>query len=219
VSGERQWTFPLKTRWWEAPATSAGRVFAGSTDGTLSALDAATGRVAWQTPMGGEITTTITRHDASLYLGPIDGRLHRVESESGKIASSQQLDTTQRPRSVPMVTSDAVFVLLTDAGEDVRTLVSLTPSLDRIRWRTSAPPPGRWMTTRILATGNLIVLGTSSGSVTAYCANDGTPAWSHTVTGTVRSIGKAEGGDDTLYVGTVEGHLYAIDPPLACGAR
>jgi outer membrane protein assembly factor BamB len=103
-------------------------------------------------------------------------------------------------------------VLLTDKGEDVRAVVALDRSLNGLRWRVTAPD--RWTTTRVFATPSTVVMGTPTGEVTAYCAADGTRAWSHTIKGTVRSIA---GADDVLYVGTVEGILYAIPLPAACG--
>jgi outer membrane protein assembly factor BamB len=99
-------------------------------------------------------------------------------------------------------------------AEDVRAVVALDRGLKGMRWRT--PAPDRWTTTRVFATPSIVVTGTPKGEVTAYCAANGTRAWSHTVKGTVRSIA---GVDDILYVGTVEGILYAIRPPAACGKR
>jgi len=105
-------------------------------------------------------------------------------------------------------------VLLADKGEDIRAVVALDRSLNGVRWRMTAPD--RWTTTRVFATPRLVVMGTPKGEVIAYCAADGKQAWSHTVKGTVRSIA---GADDALYVGTVEGILYAIRPPAACGKQ
>jgi outer membrane protein assembly factor BamB len=68
-------------------------------------------------------------------------------------------------------------VLLADQGANYRALVSVDPALRRVTWRRGAPD--RWTTSRVFATGKTVILGTPSGEVTAYCAADGSPAWSH----------------------------------------
>jgi outer membrane protein assembly factor BamB len=214
ASGERRWSFPLPFFAWEGPAVGDGRVFAGAKDGVIHALDAATGRPAWQVNVGAAITTSVARNGSTLYVGTADGGFHRVDARDGRVLSTRSLDTTLTPRSAPIVTNDNVFVLLADKGEDVRAVVALDRALNGVRWRVTAPD--RWTTTRVFATPSLVVMGSPTGEVTAYCAADGTRAWSHTVKGTVRSIA---GVDDILYVGTVEGILYAIRPPAACGKR
>jgi outer membrane protein assembly factor BamB len=213
-TGKRQWSVPLRTWAWEGPAVGEGRVFAGAKDGTLSSLDAATGKVQWQTSLGGEISTSVVRSGDSLYVGTVDGQFHQVDARAGKVIRSHRLDASLRPRSVPIVTGEAVFVLLMDASEDSRAIVSLDRSLERIQWRVAAPD--KWSTTRLSVSGNTLVVGTRTGDVLTYCTSDGTPAWTHTVNGTVRAIG---GADDATYVGTVEGRLFALRPPEACAKR
>ena len=221
-TGKRQWSFPLHTFPWEGPAIGDGRVFAGAREGTLSALDAATGKVHWQTSLGSEISTSVVRSGDALYVGTADGQLHQVDGKAGKIIRSHRVDPTLRPRSVPIVTGDAVFVLLMDASEDSRAVVSLDRSLERVRWRVAAPD--KWSTTRLFVSGtsgnpvsgNTLVMGTRTGGVLTYCTSDGAPAWTHTVNGAVRAIGGAE---NAIYVGTVEGRLFALDPPDACAKR
>jgi hypothetical protein len=105
-------------------------------------------------------------------------------------------------------------VLLTNETMDYLSLVSLDPKLETIRWRQTAAQ--NWSTSRAFVWKNMVIPGTSSGEVTGYCVVDGTKAWSHTVRGSVRSIGSS---DDALYVATKEGSLYALQPTEACGGK
>jgi outer membrane protein assembly factor BamB len=214
LTGKRHWSVPLQTFPWEGPAIGDGRVFAGAREGTLFALDAATGKVQWQTSLGSEISTSVVRSGDALYVGTLDGQFHQVDARAGKVVRSLRLDAALRPRSVPIVTDEAVFVLLMDASEDSRAVVSLDRSLERVRWRIAAPD--KWSTSRLFISGHTLMLGTRTGGVLTYCTNDGTPDWTHTLNGTVRAIG---GADDAVYVGTVEGRLFALDPPDACVKR
>lgn len=211
-TGELRWTFPLKGSPWEGPAVAAHRVFAGSSDGFLYALDAETGRIEWQVNLGAPITTSVGSGVPDLYAGTADGIMYRVDARNGAVLSSRKLDANLLPGGSPVLMGDALFVLLQDKGADYRAVISLDLSLDGVRWRQTAS--NRWSTAgRLFAWGNMVVLGTPSGEVVAYCAADGTMAWSHTVGGTIRSIG---GSEDTLYIGTVEGILYAVRPLISC---
>lgn len=102
------------------------------------------------------------------------------------------------------MTGDAVLVLLTDASADYRALVSLDSTLERVRWRVSAPKP--WSTSRAFVWHDTVVLG-SGPDVTAYSLADGSRVWSRTVSGSVRSIGAS---DDMLFESTRQGTLYAF---------
>lgn len=211
-SGKREWSNALHAPAWESPAVAGNRVFAGSNDGSVYAFDSETGHVEWQRKLDGAISTSIRANDSAIYAGTSGGTMYRLAPTNGDVLSSLKLDPMLRPGTAPVLTSSAVLVLLADQGADYRALVSLDPALGRINWRRAAP--GRWTTTRVFATARTVVLGTASGEVTAYCVADGSSAWSHTFPGAaIRSIG---GSDETLYVGTPQGTLYAMRPPAAC---
>lgn len=211
-SGKREWSYDLKASAWESPAAVGHRVFAGSTDGSLYAFNSDTGRVEWQQKLGAPISASVRATESDVYAGTSDGVMHRLAASSGEELSFLKLDPALKPSTAPLLTRDAVLVLLADQEANYRVLVSLDPALGRVNWRRAAPD--RWSTTRVFATQKTIFLGTPSGEVTAYCATDGSPAWSHKLSATpIRSIG---GTDETLYVGTPQGTLYAIRPPRAC---
>jgi len=66
----------------------------------------------------------------------------------------------------------------------------------------------------VFATERIVLVGSPSGEVTAYCAADGSLAWTYKLPkAPIRSIG---GTDERLLVGTPSGALYAIRPPPAC---
>ncbi|MGH7452106.1 MAG: PQQ-binding-like beta-propeller repeat protein, partial [bacterium] len=51
-----------------------------------------------------------------------------------------------------------------------------------------------------------VLAGSNRGEIFAYRIADGKLAWSHKIGGTIRSFGSSE---QVLYVGTVEGTIYA----------
>jgi outer membrane protein assembly factor BamB len=212
ASGKLIWTYALKAAAWESPGISDARVIGGSNDGSVSAFDGRTGRVAWQSTLGSPIVTSIRATAADVYAGTADGTLYRLSSSNGAIRATLNVDPVLKPTSAPVLTKEAVFLLLADKDANFRAVVSLTPDLARVRWRQSAPE--RWTTSRVFVTARTVWVGAPSGEITAFCAADGSVAWSHKLANApVRSIG---GTDERLLVGTPAGTLYAIRPPRTC---
>jgi outer membrane protein assembly factor BamB len=211
-SGRREWSYDLKGGVWDSPAVVGERVFAGSSGGSVYAFDSATGKIDWQQELGAPISTSIRATESDVYAGTADGVMHRLATRDGRQKSSLKLDPALEPGSAPLVTRDALLVLLTDKQANYRALVSIDPALARVHWRR--PAVDSWSTTRVFATSTAVVLGTPSGDVTAYCLSDGAVAWSQKLsTAPIRSVG---GTDQMLFVGTPQGTLYAVRPPRSC---
>jgi outer membrane protein assembly factor BamB len=212
ASGKPAWTYALNAGPFESPAVMGDRVFAGSNDGSLYAFDSETGRVQWQRKLVAPLATSIRGTASDIYAGTADGNIYRVAASNGEVRASINVDTVLKPTSAPVVTKDAVFVLLADKEANYRAVVSLDLALARIKWRRAAPD--RWSTSRIFATPRTIVVGGPSGELSAYCVADGSAAWSDKLANApIRSIG---GSDERLLVGTPSGTLYAIRPPQVC---
>lgn len=211
-SGKLEWTHPLRAPVWESPAVVRSRVFAASADGSVYAVNAATGRVEWQQKLPASVSTSVRASEADVYLGTSDGTMYRLDQNDGAIRGSLKVDPALTPASVPLIAGTAVLVLLVDQQADYRALASLDPNMTRINWRVASPD--RWTTTRVFQTANTILLGTPSGEITAYCAADGSLAWSHKLgSAPIRAIGGAE---KTLLAGTPQGTLYAIRRTQFC---
>jgi outer membrane protein assembly factor BamB len=211
-SGALRWRTDLTG--FEGPAAAGDRVFAGTVDGSLYGLNAETGREEWRLNLGAPVSTTVTASAGDLYVGTADGSMHRIDARRGTVIGSRKLDPLLVPRSVPVRTADSLLVLLTDRSADYLALVSLDPALGAVRWRASAEQ--NWSTSRVFVWGDVIVLGTPSGGVAAYCEKTGALAWSRTVKGPVRAIG---GGDNILLAGTRSGDLYALRASRSCDVK
>jgi outer membrane protein assembly factor BamB len=212
VSGKTEWTHVLNAAPWESPAVAGERVVAGSSDGSVKAFDSQTGRVQWERKLKAPVATSIRANGSDVYTGTADGLLYRLNLNTGEVRSTWGVDVVLKPVSAPVVVADAVLVLLADNQANYRSVVSLDPTLARVRWRQSASD--RWTTSRVFATSRAVFLGAPSGDVTAYCLSDGTRAWSYKLAdGPIRSIG---GTDERLLVGTPSGALYALRVPRIC---
>jgi outer membrane protein assembly factor BamB len=212
ASGRPEWTYAVNAGPWESPAVIGDRVLAGSNDGSIYAFDSQTGRVQWQQRLGAAVATSIRASNSDVYVGTADGTIYRLSPSNGEVRSSLKVDSVLKPASAPFLGKDGVLALLADKEANYRAVVALDPALAGVRWRQTAPD--RWTTSRVFATPQTVLVGSPSGEVTAYCAADGSLAWSHQLAKMpIRSIG---GTDERLLVGTPSGTLYAIRPPQAC---
>jgi outer membrane protein assembly factor BamB len=210
-SGEPRWTRPLKIPGFEGPAALGSRVFAGDVTGSLYALNAETGKEEWKVNLGAPVTTSITISASNVYVGTADGSVVRVDAERGAVLSSQKVDGTMKPAGVPVVVGDTILLLLTDKSADHRGLVSLDRDLTRVRWQVTAEKD--WLTSRVFVRGDVVVLGTPSGEISAFCTDTGAKVWSGTIKGRVRSVG---GAGNILLAGTQNGDLYALQVSPSC---
>ena len=115
-----------------------------------------------------------------IYAGTADGNIYRAAASNGEVRASISVDSVLKPTSAPVVTKDAVLVLLADKEANSRAVVSLDPALARIKWRQDAPD--RWTTSRIFTTSRTIFVGNPSGELSAYCCRR--------IPGMVRQAGK-----------------------------
>ena len=214
TSGAIRWRLSLQVPGFEGPALAGTRLVAGTVEGSLYGINVETGEEQWRRELGSRITTTPSVSPRDVYAGTIDGTLHQVDVDNGRVLASRKLDSSLKPTSVPVRAAGSIVVLLTDHAADYRALMSLDLRLDRVRWRTEAP--SSWSTTRIFVWGDVLVLGTPSGDVLAYCTETGALSWTRSVKGPVRAIG---GAADTLLVGTRTGGLSAIRAPQSCTTK
>jgi outer membrane protein assembly factor BamB len=90
-----------------SPAVADGTVYVGSSDGTLYAVDAATGTEQWRFTTGGSVYSSPAVIDDRIYVGSTDGRVYSLTSAGDEVWSTN----TGRPvLSSPAVADDTVYV-------------------------------------------------------------------------------------------------------------
>jgi outer membrane protein assembly factor BamB len=68
-----------------APVCAAGRVFIGTSDGTVHALDAQTGRVLWQTSSAAAVLHPPVYWKGRVVFGSCDGSLYCIDASNGRL--------------------------------------------------------------------------------------------------------------------------------------
>jgi polyvinyl alcohol dehydrogenase (cytochrome) len=75
--------FPDASAAWAQPSVAAGRVYVGSQNGTVYALDAARGCVRWTFSASGGVRTAITVGNGLVYFGDTAANVYAVDAQTG----------------------------------------------------------------------------------------------------------------------------------------
>lgn len=143
------------------PAVYGGRLFAGSQDGHVYALEPSTGCTYWSTSIGAEVRSAITvaGTPAILYFGDSSGQVNAVDAESGRILWQVRGDDHPATRitGAPVTWRDRVYVPVASSEEGAAlqpgytcctfrgSVLALDAKTGRVIWRayTVAEPPAR----------------------------------------------------------------------------
>ncbi len=201
------------------------RVFVGSQDGGLYAVDAPSGDIIWRFETLGPVQSepVYDREEDCVYFGSADGALYKVKAENGDLIYRFSTNAEIARRAV--VHGDTVFI--TNAND---TLVSLDRQTGKMRWyqhRTPAFGIEIGGHAGVAVDDVRAYTAFSDGVIMAYGTADGSEQWP-TVDLTIEAA-SAEGqppqyldadttpvlstvaGTDGLFVAHYEGGVYALE--------
>jgi outer membrane protein assembly factor BamB len=153
-------------------AHDQGVIFAGSRDGSVTALDAASGKARWSIDTKAELAAGPGVRGSLLAFGTSDGRVIALDAADGKVRWKSKVGG--EVLAAPLVTSDRVFVRTVDGrlraldaatGKEQWSAEEIVP---RLSLRGNSPP--------VLAVDNVLV-GFDSGKVVAYAVATGDVVW------------------------------------------
>jgi outer membrane protein assembly factor BamB len=115
-SGVLRWRVDHNTSWVvTSPAVAGGVVYVGSSDARfVQALDEATGRELWRTPIGGIVWSSPAISGRTVYVGDGVGRLHALDARTG--TERWFFRTGESVHSSPVVAGDLVIFGSADGG-------------------------------------------------------------------------------------------------------
>ena len=208
-----------------SPVVRAGTLYVGASDGTLHALDAATGAPRWRFHAAGAISAAPAVDDRAVYVPSRDGLLHALDVRTGRERWHHRFGPTlggddywDYQLSSPVLADGTLFI----GGGDGR-VVALDPAQGRVKWQAAVG--ARVRSTPAVHDG-IVVFGTLDGRVRALRERDGAPLWSFATDGAAHTF--ADAGNDTTSVvasptivadaggalvalGGRDGQLYALD--------
>lgn len=232
-TGKEVWDFFTGNPILAPPSVKDGVLYIGSGDGALYALDAATGSLRWSFPTRGWVVSAPALTEDSVIIASQDGWLYTLRPSTG--AKMFSYFTGGAVTSAPAVHEDKIYVTnktgrIWAVAEGERDLF-----LDKERqivhaqfyiWGIASPPSPQkgtvWgqrkakqvFTSPAVGQGTVVV-GSDSGNVYAWDAEDGSPRWEYKAGGPVQSSPSIAG--NTVYFGADDGKLYALD--LSTGER
>jgi outer membrane protein assembly factor BamB len=204
ASGKLRWRFKPEEKSdklpWHPLAMAGGRVFFGGQQGVVYALQPESGRMLWKKSLGSRVTTGFLPVGKDLYLGTVNGKLHRLSQLSGTVTAES--DSTEILVKQPTSFGDSLLYFY---GQNTLTC---TDRSFKIRWKhtlesaVSASRPYIWR--------DAVLAGTSGGELMAFAATDGRPRWHRKFGGLVRGIWNT---DRTFYIGILSGAIHAFARP------
>ncbi len=202
ASGARRWShrpegaaYGYRT---SSPIVVGDRVFYADRDGTVHAFATQHGRLLWRKPDIDRLTTWPAHARSSLLFVRGSDALVRLDPVTGQERSHTVI--AGGPYSGPMTVLGDSLLLLLGPG----TLTAFDLERNQVRWSRSATK--EWTSSRPYVWRDQVLAG-EEGRLVAFALGDGTPRWTHAVEGMVRGVGVH---GDTLYVGTLKGHVHAL---------
>jgi len=200
-----RWVFPSGGRFrFASPALGSGGtvVYAGSEDGSLYAVDAASGTQLWSQATGGAVYSSPAVDGAgNVYFGSNDGKVYALTS-TGTTVAGWPVTLGSPVQSAPAIASNGTVLVGSDDGK----LHALASDGTEV-W---AATTGGAITSSAAVAGTYVVVGSDDGAVRALDLADGAEMWSRPTGAQVRSS-PAVSSDGTVYVGSCDGNLYALD--------
>jgi outer membrane protein assembly factor BamB len=192
-----------------SPAVASGKVYFGSGDGNVYAVDATTGVLQWKFPTGGVVHSSPAVVDKTVYVGSWDSYLYALDAETGqqrwsfKGGDDPAIHNQVGFQSSPAVVDGTVYVGCRDAH-----VYALDATTGRKKW--DYPTSKSWVIGTPAVRDGVVYVGTSdSARFMALDARTGRLRFNFDARAYVFSSAALAG--DLAYVGSHNGRLYAIE--------
>jgi outer membrane protein assembly factor BamB len=193
LEGNLLWTFTAGEALWGRPATDGERIFIGSLDHHLYALDAASGQLLWKVDLGGAIVGPPgVGPDGTLYIGLFNPSMLALDPASGATLWSTAIQGWVW--NGPALADDLLFF-----GDLNGYFYALSSGNGRLAWEPEQPDGP--VVGQPLVSGEAVIFVTESGTVYAL-DRQGRALWTFQT-----------GEDAKIYTTPVQsGDLYLITP-------
>jgi outer membrane protein assembly factor BamB len=192
-----------------SPAIANGKVYVGSGDANVYALDAGSGALVWKFPTGDVVHASPAIASGTVYIGSWDSFFYAIDAETGqekwrfKGGEDSFIHNQQGFQSSAAVVDGVVYVGCRDGH-----LYALDSATGRKKWDYSTSKG--WVNSTPAVRDGLVYSGTSDGyRFFALDAKAGRLRFNFDAKGAVFSSPAIAG--DLVYFGSSNGQLYAVD--------
>jgi outer membrane protein assembly factor BamB len=195
--------------WISSPAVVNGKVYFGSGDGNVYAVDGAKGVVLWKFATGGVVHASPAVANGMVYVGSWDSRMYGLDAETGAEKWSFQagvdpaIHNQEGFQSSPAVVDGMVYVGCRDGH-----VYALDAATGKKKW--DYPTSKSWVNGTPAVRDGVVYVGTSDSSrFMALDARTGRLRWNFDAKAYMFSSAALAG--ELAYVGAHNGHLYAVE--------
>lgn len=192
-----------------SPAVANGKVYFGSGDGNVYAVDAHSGVLQWKVPTGGVVHASPAVVNNVVYVGSWDSVLYAIDADSGQVrwtfeaGRDPAIHNQEGFQSSPAVVDGTVYVGCRDAH-----VYALDAATGKKKW--DYPTSKSWVIGTPTVRDGMVYVGTSdSARFMALDAKTGRLRFNFDAKAYMFSSAALAG--DLLYVGDHNGKLYAVD--------
>jgi len=183
-----------------APTVANGIVYISSSGGKMYAINAGTGEVLWNKPIGSyDFGCAPTVANGVVYMGGFDHKLYALDSETG--ATLWTALTGSRIGSSPTLANGVIYV-----GSDDGSLYAFDAATGKQRWSV---PIGSYIRSSPAVANGVVYVGSDDKNLYAIKADTGAILWKVLTGDKIRSSPAIANG--VVYAGSDDGTLYAFE--------
>lgn len=195
--------------WQSSPVVAAGKVFFGSGDNNVYALDAHSGKLLWMWRTGDVVHSSPAYRDGVLYVGSFDSVLLALEADTGKLkwyfqAGSDPYNHNQVGfQGSPTVVDGTVYIGCRDSN-----FYAIDAATGKQRWHFNNN--GSWVTVTPAVVGGKVFFGTSD-SLKFYSFDAATGKQLFEVPLKMNEFSSPTIAANVAYFGLINGSLLAVN--------
>lgn len=212
-NGKQVWVQNVDGFFFSQAATDGEAFYLGGTSSRITALDAKTGTIRWQTP-----SSNVTDYDDVHLLTPIvfggkvysnayKDRFEAYDARTGQRLWGIRLPTRE---SVPAVSGSTLY-LVGNNSDGVR-LYAVNGSDGTIRWQVPLKQRVVASSVKIAPDGKSLAVNGVRGTVSVHSTQDGKTLWQYELgPGNIFSTPEYDG--ETVYAATMANDVQGLNPP------
>lgn len=197
------WKFAMGGGTRSTPLVKDGRVFVGSNDGLLYAVDAKSGKLVWKKELDGEVGTSPAAHEDTIFAGSGGGKFYALSASDGTI--QWEHDAGLPIFGSPVVdTTNSLVIFGSNNGD----LTALDLASGKVKWENEEPEYS--IETRPLLANGRLYVGAWDGYVYAIESATGKTIWKKPSTYNQKRVVRYYAAADSTPV-LADGKLYVAD--------
>ena len=220
-TGAQQWKFQARSGTIEStPAVSNGSVFVGSDDGNVYKVDAASGRMIWQSSLYSSMYSSPLVYDGRIYLGTNGGAFYALDEGTGNHVWSLSNVTQSSPAAwdgkIYEGTYGYVDTAKTLAGFSASQSVvqhgmfyALDGSTGAVVW--SYDMGNDYIHSSPSVYNGTVFVAAHNGTLYAFDAGTGRVKWTYDLGYESDASPSIDPATGTVFIGSFGGHIFALD--------